>query len=123
MTDRHFPDSFSRSVRLYRADAAHAIGWKLGSFGSGRSPSPTHPPSCAARAIPSATWRAILTAAGDKAFSSGMDLKEAIPALAAGDEMGYEDHTKRQFSDVFKPIIAAVNGSRSACRWRSSSTP
>jgi enoyl-CoA hydratase len=24
--------------------------------------------------------------------------------------MGYEDSTKRQFSDVFKPIIAAVNG-------------
>ncbi|RMF20737.1 MAG: enoyl-CoA hydratase/isomerase family protein, partial [Deltaproteobacteria bacterium] len=55
-------------------------------------------------------WVAILTAAGDKAFSSGMDLKEAIPMLQAGDEMGYEDHTKRPFSDVFKPIIAAVNG-------------
>ncbi len=53
---------------------------------------------------------AILTGAGDKAFSAGMDLKEAIPALQAGDEMGYEDHTKRPFSDVFKPIIAAVNG-------------
>jgi enoyl-CoA hydratase len=39
-----------------------------------------------------------------------MDLKEASPLLQAGDEMGYEDHTKRPFSDVFKPIIAAVNG-------------
>jgi enoyl-CoA hydratase len=55
-------------------------------------------------------WVAILTAAGDKAFSSGMDLKEAIPLLQQGDELGYEDHTKRPFSDVFKPIIAAVNG-------------
>jgi len=55
-------------------------------------------------------WVAILTAAGDKAFSSGMDLKEAIPMLQSGDEMGYEDHTKRPFSDVFKPIIGAVNG-------------
>jgi len=55
-------------------------------------------------------WVAILTAAGDKAFSSGMDLKEAIPMLQSGDELGYEDHTKRPFSDVFKPIIAAVNG-------------
>jgi enoyl-CoA hydratase len=55
-------------------------------------------------------WVAILTATGDKAFSSGMDLKEAIPLLQSGDEMGYEDHTKRPFSDVFKPIIAAVNG-------------
>jgi enoyl-CoA hydratase len=55
-------------------------------------------------------WVAVLTANGDKAFSAGMDLKEAIPMLQAGDEMGYEDHTKRPFSDVFKPIIAAVNG-------------
>src|SRR3972149_3901262 len=53
---------------------------------------------------------AVVTAAGDKAFSAGMDLKEAIPLVAGGDEMGYEDHTKRPFSDVFKPIIAAVNG-------------
>jgi enoyl-CoA hydratase len=30
--------------------------------------------------------------------------------LQSGDEMGYEDHTKRPFSDVFKPIIAAING-------------
>jgi enoyl-CoA hydratase len=55
-------------------------------------------------------WVAILTATGDKAFSSGMDLKEAIPLLQSGDEMGYEDHTKRPFCDVFKPIIGAVNG-------------
>jgi enoyl-CoA hydratase len=57
-----------------------------------------------------ALWVAILTGAGDKSFSSGMDLKEAIPLLQSGDELGYEDHTKRPFSDVFKPIIAAVNG-------------
>jgi enoyl-CoA hydratase len=57
-----------------------------------------------------ALWVAILTATGDKAFSSGMDLKEAIPLLQSGDELGYEDHTKRPFSDVFKPIIGAVNG-------------
>lgn len=55
-------------------------------------------------------WVAILTGAGDRAFCSGMDLKEAIPLLTSGDELGYEDHTKRQFSDVFKPIIAAING-------------
>ncbi len=55
-------------------------------------------------------WVAILTAAGDRAFCTGMDLKEAIPLLTSGDELGYEDHTKRQFSDVYKPIIAAVNG-------------
>jgi enoyl-CoA hydratase len=39
-----------------------------------------------------------------------MDLKGAIKALQEGDQMGYEDHTKRPFSDVFKPIICAVNG-------------
>jgi enoyl-CoA hydratase len=55
-------------------------------------------------------WVAILTAAGEKTFSAGMDLKEAIPLLQGGDELGYGDHTKRPFSDVFKPIIAAVNG-------------
>jgi enoyl-CoA hydratase len=55
-------------------------------------------------------WVAILTASGDRAFCTGMDLKEAVPLLTAGDALGYDDHTKRQFSDVFKPIVAAVNG-------------
>ncbi len=55
-------------------------------------------------------WVAILTATGDRAFCTGMDLKEAIPLLTAGDQLGYEDPTKRQFSEVTKPIIAAING-------------
>lgn len=55
-------------------------------------------------------WVAILTAAGDKAFSSGLDLKEAAPLLTGGDSLGFDDTTKRQFSDVFKPILCAVNG-------------
>jgi enoyl-CoA hydratase len=55
-------------------------------------------------------WVAIFTGTGDKAFCAGMDLAEAIPKLNAGDELGYADHTKRPFSDVFKPIITAVNG-------------
>lgn len=55
-------------------------------------------------------WVAILTGAGDKAFSAGMDLKEAIPLVTEGATLGYDDPTKRQFSDIFKPIIAAVNG-------------
>ena len=55
-------------------------------------------------------WVAVLTAAGDKAFSSGLDLKEAAPLLTGGDSLGFDDPTKRQFSDVFKPIICAVNG-------------
>ncbi len=55
-------------------------------------------------------WVAILTGAGDKCFCAGMDLKEAIPLLTAGDPLGYPDWTKRQLSDVFKPVICAVNG-------------
>lgn len=55
-------------------------------------------------------WVAIFTGTGDKSFCSGMDLGEAIPKLNAGASMGYADHTKRPFSDVFKPIITAVNG-------------
>jgi enoyl-CoA hydratase len=55
-------------------------------------------------------WIGILTASGEKAFSSGLDLKEAAPLLTGGDALGFADTTKRQFSDVFKPIICAVNG-------------
>ena len=59
-----------------------------------------------------ATVRAIvLTGAGDRAFSAGGDLGELIPRLTAG-ELGIlaPDPSKRFFSDVFTPIIAAVNG-------------
>ena len=55
-------------------------------------------------------WVAVLTGTGNKAFSAGFDLKEAIPRLLAGDMMGYDDPQKRQFSTVYKPIIAAING-------------
>ena len=55
-------------------------------------------------------WVGILTASGDRAFSSGLDLKEAAPMLTGGDQLGFADWTKRQFSDVYKPIICAVNG-------------
>ncbi|MBM5810510.1 MAG: enoyl-CoA hydratase/isomerase family protein [Gammaproteobacteria bacterium] len=55
-------------------------------------------------------WVAILTGAGERAFCTGMDLKDALPAIAAGDSMGYEDPVRRPFDKVFKPIIAAVNG-------------
>lgn len=53
---------------------------------------------------------AILTGAGNRTFCTGMDLKSALPAIAAGDSMGYEDPMKRPFQYVFKPIIAAING-------------
>ncbi len=53
-------------------------------------------------------WVVILTGAGDKAFSAGMDLK----AFATGEfpitDKGFGGITKRDFA---KPLIAAVNGS------------
>jgi enoyl-CoA hydratase len=53
-------------------------------------------------------WVVVLTAAGDKAFSAGMDLK----AFAAGEfpitEKGFGGITRREFP---KPLIAAANGS------------
>ena len=55
-------------------------------------------------------WCAVFTGAGDRAFCAGADLKESIPRLTSGESLGFEDATKRQFSDVFKPVVAAVNG-------------
>lgn len=56
-------------------------------------------------------WVVILTGAGDKAFSAGMDLK-AFTAGEAGEIMGasggFGGIAQRDFA---KPIIAAVNGS------------
>ena len=56
-------------------------------------------------------WVVIVTGAGDKAFSAGMDLK-AFAAGEAGDIMGanggFGGIAQRDFP---KPIIAAVNGS------------
>ncbi len=53
-------------------------------------------------------WVVVLTAAGDKAFSAGMDLK----AFAAGEfpttNEGFGGITRRDFT---KPLIAAANGS------------
>ncbi|MBJ22776.1 MAG: enoyl-CoA hydratase/isomerase family protein [bacterium] len=53
---------------------------------------------------------AILTGAGQKSFCAGMDLEEALPAVIGGNQAGYEDPVKRPFAQVFKPIIAAING-------------
>jgi enoyl-CoA hydratase len=57
-----------------------------------------------------ALWVAIITGAGDRAFCAGADLKEAIPTFAGGAVLGNPDITKRQLSDVYKPVIAAING-------------
>ena len=56
-------------------------------------------------------WVAILTGAGSKAFSTGADLGEVIPrATSEGMASAIGDPLKRFFSDIYKPIIGAVNG-------------
>ncbi|MHB8438616.1 MAG: crotonase/enoyl-CoA hydratase family protein [Acidimicrobiales bacterium] len=54
-------------------------------------------------------WVVVLTGAGDKAFSAGMDLKAFASGNGAGiiDANGFASITKRAFP---KPIVAAVNG-------------
>ena len=51
---------------------------------------------------------AILTGAGDKAFCAGLDLKEAAPARTTQRRLDFSPH--RWGLDIYKPIIAAVNG-------------
>jgi enoyl-CoA hydratase len=53
-------------------------------------------------------WVVVLTAAGDKAFSAGMDLKAFAKGEIPITENGFGGITKRDFS---KPLIAAANGS------------
>lgn len=53
----------------------------------------------------------VLTGAGTKAFCAGGDLGELIPRLTKGEvEVLIPDPSKRFFSDLFTPVIAAVNG-------------
>jgi enoyl-CoA hydratase/carnithine racemase len=52
----------------------------------------------------------ILTGAGSKAFCVGADLYESIPYLASGHLISEWDDTHLKNTEMFKPIIAAVNG-------------
>ena len=60
-------------------------------------------------------WVAILTGAGDKAFSAGADLKKMIPA-AFGSSRGRRGHDDYGLGgitrglEIWKPMIAAING-------------
>ena len=65
------------------------------------------------------SWVLILTGAGDKAFSAGMDLKEMAAGLAGrgsgsgGRGTGDESKVPSLMAgniDIWKPIIAAING-------------
>ena len=53
------------------------------------------------------SWVMIITGAGDKAFSVGADLKSVISSVAAGET---EITPTVWFKDIYKPIIAAING-------------
>jgi E-phenylitaconyl-CoA hydratase len=60
-------------------------------------------------------WVAILTGAGEKAFSAGADLKKMIPQAFAGrgsgrthNDLGLGGITRGL--EIWKPVIAAVNG-------------
>lgn len=53
-------------------------------------------------------WAAIITGAGDKAFSAGADLKALVPVAQEKGQPEYV-HIMRGLK-IYKPIIAAVNG-------------
>lgn len=59
-------------------------------------------------------WVIVFRAEGEKAFCAGADLGSTVQDLTATPETQLRevvpDPSKRHFSDVFKPIIAAVNG-------------
>jgi enoyl-CoA hydratase len=55
-------------------------------------------------------WVAVLAGSGDQAWCSGGDLDAMIPAITSGQFKINEDPTKRVYSDIFKPIVCAVNG-------------
>jgi len=57
-------------------------------------------------------WVAIITGAGERAFSAGADLKTAIPRVPGKDEfwLTQKDMILNRGLEVWKPVIAAVNG-------------
>lgn len=59
-------------------------------------------------------WAAIVTAAGDKAFSSGQDLKEMAEWMAIPEDkrpsMPLPEVNPMRGMQVWKPMIAAING-------------
>ena len=57
-------------------------------------------------------WVAIITGAGERAFTAGADLKTAIPRVPDKDEfwLTQKDMILNRGLEVWKPVIAAVNG-------------
>jgi enoyl-CoA hydratase len=52
----------------------------------------------------------IITGAGEKAFTAGVDLKELETAPLTAEELGPDSEINRAFRALDKPTIAAVNG-------------
>ena len=52
-------------------------------------------------------WVGIITGTGDKAFCAGADIKEMLPYMKSG---GLQPPTILRGMNVYKPMIAAVNG-------------
>jgi enoyl-CoA hydratase len=52
----------------------------------------------------------IITGAGEKAFTAGVDLKELETAPLTAEELGPDSEINRAFRSLGKPTIAAVNG-------------
>src|SRR3990172_8873333 len=69
------------------------------------------------------SWCAILTAAGDRAFSSGRDLREVVED--GGIAKAYEGKRRHTLNSsvptgcegLWKPVIAAINGYAIAGGW------
>lgn len=57
-------------------------------------------------------WVMIVTGAGDKAFSVGVDLKSTISSLADGgaEDLKWTRESSTWFREIYKPVISAVNG-------------
>ena len=53
---------------------------------------------------------AVLGSTGDNAWCAGGDIEALLPAIASGEFKINEEPTKRIYSDIYKPIITAVNG-------------
>ena len=64
----------------------------------------------------------IITGAGEKAFTAGVDLKELETAPLTADELGPDGPVNTAFRALGKPTIAAVNGFAIPAAWNLRST-
>ncbi|MHB8329147.1 MAG: enoyl-CoA hydratase-related protein, partial [Acidimicrobiales bacterium] len=87
-------------LTISRPEARNAINGDVTAAMGGALDAAEHDEDC---------WVVVLSGAGDKAFSAGMDLKAFASGQGAGiiDANGFASITRRSFP---KPIIAAVNG-------------